>query len=171
MSNDEYEDLKNYGQRLETGKRLEELRRRKKELIERRGIKQQEKEIKRLEHPTVERVTKASSRAGSRALKFLGTLTTEGARSYGKTRDTLQSQRPRIKQPSTPRRSFSTPEGNSISLSGAIASNNWHDSNLMDRNFFGNDLQPQKDLLGSTHVNADLLGSNENQKKKYQNLI
>jgi len=141
------------------------LAKEKERLELKKEVKEREREISRLKHPTQTSAISRIKKAGSRTIGFAGELAHEGARSYGKIKTTLRRKGRTIRQ--MPRqRSFQAPDGGDISLSGAIARADWHGGrNVMNTQFFGSDTeQPDKDFFGQRKM--DILVNNK-KKNKY----
>lgn len=141
------------------------LAKEKERLELKKEVKEREREIGRLKHPTQTSAIGRIKKAGSRVVGFTGELAHEGARSYGKTKKTFRRKGRQMRQ--IPRqRSFQAPDGGDISLSGAIARADWHGGrNVMNTEFFGSDTgQQDKDFFGQKKMD-DLVGNKK--KNKY----
>lgn len=147
------------------------LSKEKEELMRKKELREMEKENRRLKHPRQEGIRKGSKRAGGRLLAFTGGLAREATRSAAKT--TLTMRRRKIKGPGVRARgspSFTAPSGTDISLSGAIASEDWDGGkNVMNTDFFGSEYKEQKDFFGTRDMEETNLIGNKN--KKNQDLI
>jgi len=174
--------------------RLEQLAIRQKirEIQEEKRRKQQvyreRKELKRLEHPTQYGVGQVARRTGSRAGRFIKYLAMKGVETVDKSRPVRIAQRrysaiprqrwertqQRMQQGQTQTRiSLGSPMGLNPSLSEAVRDNTiLGNDNLMDRDFFGNNSQQPRDLLGGSHTGENLVGTSEGElKRKNQNLL
>ncbi len=138
-------------------------------------LKERQREISRLKHPYQEETRKGAKRVGGRLLRFAGGLAKEGVRSYGKTKTTLKRRRISVRR-TMPRRTFTAPEGQDISLSSAIARSDWAGGgNVMSTDFFGSELEKsQKDFFGEKKIDElvtprsnDLISSGSKKKQKY----
>ena len=135
--------------------RLEKLRGQAKKKAEIRGIK---KETFELEHPRIVSGTKRGGKAVGRIARFTGFMAREGiARPLKRT---TRRSRGRIRGSRPP--PISVRASQDISLTKAIAQNDWSGSGLMDREFFGSE---DRDLLPS-HVDLDLVGNQDMKKRK-----
>ena len=173
---------------------IQEEKRRKQQVYRER------KELKRLEHPTQYGVKQVARRTGSRAGRFVKYLAMKGVETVDKSRPVRIAQRrysalprqrwerrysviprqrwertqQRMQQGQTQTRiSLGSPMGLNPSLSEAVRDNTiLGNDNLMDRDFFGNNSQQPRDLLGGSHTGENLVGTSEGElKRKNQNLL
>ena len=142
----------------------EALEQEKERLRLRNEIREQSKEIKRLEHPTQEKIRKGIGRAGGKIVGFVGTTIQEGARVGAVSQRRLKKRRkPRTTGVKLQKgRTFATPTGSDISLAGNIARNQIIEDNLMTKDFFGSG--NAKELLEHKDLD-DLVGSSAKKKK------
>lgn len=133
-------------------KRLEDLRERAVKKSKMRTIK---KETFELEHPGIVEGSKKGKKAIGRAASFIGMVSRDTVRPFKRTTGKRRIKGRRIRTP------ISTRAGEDISLTKAIAANDWSGSGLMDRDFFGTD--PDRELLPSGHKEMDLI-SDKNKK-------
>lgn len=143
------------------GKEKEKLDQERENIILKAELRKQRKEVDRLKHPHQEEARRTAKRAGGRLLGFMGDLAREGSRSFAKTSRHMKRGR-KVRVPRTTQRSFSTPTGSDISLSGAIAREDWSgEKNVMSTDFFGNEYEKQeKDFFGKRSMD-NLVGEKD----------
>jgi len=156
-----WDSLKRFGKSITRSKdkdynsQLKEMEAEIEKLIQQRELREKKKELDKLKHPNKYEAKKSISRSGSRVAKFLGSLAKESYDSYEKSKRTL-SKGPSYRQSGN--KSFVMPEGNDISLSGAIRDNNWSPNNVMDYEFFNPD-RNNTNILGNSIKSLDLVSN------------
>ena len=143
----------------------EMLEREKERLKIQNEIRESSKEIKRLKHPTQEKVRKGVTTAGSKIIRFTGETIQEGARVGSVTTRRIRKRKARSTGAKLrTRKTFIAPTGSDISLSGGIAKNQIIEDNMMTKDFFGTG-SDTKQLL-EDHKDLDLIGSSMKKKKQ-----
>ena len=152
-------------------------------LIMKKELRDKKREISKLKHPYKEEVLKGASRAGGRIAAFGGELAKESVRGLNTFSRKARTRSRRIRsnvRATSPRRTFTSPNGTDISLSQGIAYNDWHgDKNIMNTEFFGerdnrNYLGRQEEkrwdmqMFGTKTSEENLLGKrNKGKKEKF----
>jgi len=148
----------------------EQLEKQRQRAIERSEMRDIKKETFRLEHPHYESAKKRSSKAVGRLEKFTGQIAREGIRG---TRQTSRRM-PKVKGTITAGKSIGERARQDISLTKAIAVNDWSgQGSILERDFFGSGGE-QRDLLGDRNKDINLGGNVQKQffgEKKNMNLI
>jgi hypothetical protein len=128
-------------------------------------IRAEKEDMRRLKYPTANEKVERAKTVGGRALKFAGSLARTSAASFGTMQRQTAKRRTRIRGNVRARTgaSFVAPQGSDISLSGAVAANNWAgERNVMNTQFF-NDASQSRDILGTEERrNMELVSSKRN---------